>query len=532
MSDSTNLGKIASNNSYFLFNSFENLRQVFTYLHRTAASPPKIDINARGSHSATLQILLPPEVLKFKEWEVEMFDFSTNKWKKMGKSQAEIQNLYNLAANTKFKLRGRALLMNDTWTDFSTDFQFRTMIEEPLAPIIRDAKLRAEECKKMCELISSMRPNSRLRKAGVTKYNLLFLGRMGAGKSSLLDSMASAINGQYTVLAPFRTSLETVTQTYMMYPLTRSAKREPQIAIGDIYGWSETNYKNLELGYILGGNAKSGYTEIATGFRADKNLNPFFRPDPTFNDKIHAVIVVVSATTVGSTAEMSKLNEFYTFLTSAGYQPIFVLTKVDRLPDEVLIGHNENVFDSGIVDTTLNVFCKLSNIPRASVLPIINYTGPYTQGPDYVIEMLILNALKATLRQAETFLEKHEDSIVEDAKKAKTKSRRDGKKKGKKDSSEESEEESDNSDLENISEEDSDKKSKKKGDTPKSSPSKKEAPNSPSASIFGLIEAAKYLSIAESEMLVLVQNKEISGKKIGANWRITKDAIDKYLNSC
>jgi hypothetical protein len=96
----------------------------------------------------------------------------------------------------------------------------------------------------------------------------------------------------------------------------------------------------------------TGYTEIATGFRQDEELNPFYCPNPSFNDKvcflllfllsllfypifsffvfltfyffpfyllqIHAVIVVVSATTVGSTAEMSKLNEFYAFLTSRG----------------------------------------------------------------------------------------------------------------------------------------------------------------------------------------------------------------------
>jgi hypothetical protein len=56
LSNATDLAKIASNNSYFLYNSYDNLRNVFTYLKRTANSPPKIDINARGSHSATLQV--------------------------------------------------------------------------------------------------------------------------------------------------------------------------------------------------------------------------------------------------------------------------------------------------------------------------------------------------------------------------------------------------------------------------------------------------------------------------------------------
>jgi excisionase family DNA binding protein len=242
---------------------------------------------------------------------------------------------------------------------------------------------------------------------------------------------------------------------------------------------------------------------------------------------------------------MAKLNEFYAFLTSRGYQPLFVLTKADRLPDEVLIGHNENLLDSGIVHATIDVFCELSKIPRASVMPVINYTGPYTQGPDYVIETLVLNAVKAALRQAETFLELHEEEILEDAREARRNRKKEAKKKGAQKSDESDDEsngESDESDHEAISDEDSDspKSSKKVASSPKPS-AKPVVPHSPSSaslplplspcpSIFSLIEAAQYLKIEESEMLELLESKEVRGKKIGSKWRVTKDSIDKYLN--
>jgi excisionase family DNA binding protein len=558
MKDTINLGKIASNNSYFLFNSFDNLREVFTYLNRTSTSPPVIKLTACGSHSATLLVLPPPEVIKFKIWQVDMFDFATNKWKTMSNSEDYVQCLYNLEANTKFKLRARVLLLNDVWTDNSPEFEFRTMIENPLAPIIRDPLKREDECKRLVDLISELKPNERLCEAGVTKYNLLFLGRMGAGKSSLLDSIVSAINGEYTVLAPFRASLETVTQKLTMYTVIRNKKREPQITIGDVYGWSETNYKNSELGYMLDGHVKSGYTETVNGFLPQKD-NPHFRQNSTFNDKIHAIIVVVTVSTIGSDAEMGKLNAFYKTLTDRGYQPIFVLTKVDRLPDEVLIGKNENVLDSGIVESTLQNFSKMSNIPRASVFPIINYQGPYALGPDYIVEMLVLTALRAALKYAQDFLEAREDAIVEEAQENKPK-KNNRKKKGKKEESEEEEEEEEDNDddeeeTENVSEDDAHKKkSKKKGITksaksptqkspakakpsPKSpkkqSPEKSPSlspPTSPSA-IMGLVEAVAYLGVGESELLELLESKELPGKRIGANWKITKDAIDNYLNA-
>jgi excisionase family DNA binding protein len=71
------------------------------------------------------------------------------------------------------------------------------------------------------------------------------------------------------------------------------------------------------------------------------------------------------------------------------------------------------------------------------------------------------------------------------------------------------------------------------GGTPKQSLTKDIPPTSStlSTSILTLIEAAKYLSIEESELLDLLERKEFPGKKIGTNWRISKGAIDNYLNS-
>jgi excisionase family DNA binding protein len=46
-----------------------------------------------------------------------------------------------------------------------------------------------------------------------------------------------------------------------------------------------------------------------------------------------------------------------------------------------------------------------------------------------------------------------------------------------------------------------------------------------------LAAAAAYLEVGEDDVLELLQNKDIQGKKIGSKWRITRDAIDRYLNS-
>jgi len=555
--DPTNLARIASINSYFLFNSFDNLSQVFTHLNREPTSPPKLDIYSRGARTATLSIQLPPGVTKFKEWQVEMFDFQTNKWQKMGTSQAEIQCLHNLEPNIKYKLRAKVLLLNGTWTDVSEDMELRTLKEEALSKILRDPIQRADECKKMTAALQKFQLEERLQDYGLEWINILILGRMGAGKSCTVSSMASAINGVCTVIAPFRSSLETVTQSYKMFPLVRDKDRNPVIRIYDVYGWSQTNYKNSELGFMLDGYMKSGFAECTNGFLNHKS-NQYFLPNPTFKDKIHAVIVVVSAITVGSTTEMSKLNEFYALLTGKGYQPIFVMTKVDKLNDDILKGRHENVLASGIVDATLETFCQLSNIPRDAVLPIINYTGSYEQ-PDYVVEMLVLNALRAAVRNAVTFLDISEDQIKEEAleeegkskkkstkgstkTKDKGKAKSKGKGKPKKDQSDSEEEESEV--IEDDNEASNQTPTKKQGQADNSvakiptTPTKQNeevkgptTPVTPNPNIWDLAAAATYLGVDEDDVLQLLEAKEISGRRIGSKWRITKEAIDSYLNS-
>lgn len=65
--------------------------------------------------------------------------------------------------------------------------------------------------------------------------------------------------------------------------MTRDEEDEPVICCFDVYGWSETNYKNAELGFMLEGHVKSGYTEAAGGFQAK---GKDYRKSPKFNDKV------------------------------------------------------------------------------------------------------------------------------------------------------------------------------------------------------------------------------------------------------
>jgi len=47
--------------------------------------------------------------------------------------------------------------------------------------------------------------------------------------------------------------------------------------------------------------------------------------------------------------------------------------------------------------------------------------------------------------------------------------------------------------------------------------------------VFTLQECSEYLKIAESTIYLLARKGKIPCKKVGKNWRFSKDALDKWL---
>ena len=47
--------------------------------------------------------------------------------------------------------------------------------------------------------------------------------------------------------------------------------------------------------------------------------------------------------------------------------------------------------------------------------------------------------------------------------------------------------------------------------------------------VFTLQECSEYLKIAESTIYLLARKGKIPSKKVGKNWRFSKDALDKWL---
>jgi len=44
-------------------------------------------------------------------------------------------------------------------------------------------------------------------------------------------------------------------------------------------------------------------------------------------------------------------------------------------------------------------------------------------------------------------------------------------------------------------------------------------------------DAAKAMGVNEADVLATLESGDLKGKKIGASWRITREALNAYLNS-
>lgn len=53
----------------------------------------------------------------------------------------------------------------------------------------------------------------------------------------------------------------------------------------------------------------------------------------------------------------------------------------------------------------------------------------------------------------------------------------------------------------------------------------------PTAQLLTVAEVAKRLSVAESDVIAVLESGELKGKKIGTQWRVTQAALEQYLNS-
>jgi len=395
------LANVASPGCCFYFpNGFTEVLQMFNTMQgATSTSPPTLGIIDREPCSIVFTIEHAASEEAFSHFEIKIFNnlgehlsvFSTKDSKSPNN---RVQRICDLAPGQDLAATVRAFLKEEcTWTKWSDKkLNFTTMRNHPERPIFASPKSLEKETLELAKRLSTYKPPEDIAQI-VSVFILLPLGKIGKGKTSVLNTILSALLGTYSARGIVSESLKSVTRIYESDPGAEGFALD----LRDIFGEENSNYDTI-LKWIVGGNLAPGIRLSATSEEVVQNLVKC----PEIGQMVHAVFLVFATTSISTPSEISTVRKIYETLIEEGVQPIVLLTKVDLLyGSKVTQDKVDLIYEDSIVDSAISTFCKEANIQPSDVFPIVNYTGPYRKR-DFAREKLALNALDAALRQAET----------------------------------------------------------------------------------------------------------------------------------
>ncbi|XP_052286946.1 interferon-induced protein 44-like [Dreissena polymorpha] len=131
--------------------------------------------------------------------------------------------------------------------------------------------------------------------------------------------------------------------------------------------------------------------------------NPGFVHQPKVKDKIHCVLFVIDAGTVGDIPPklVEKMNSFQRIANRKGIPRAVLLTKVDLACKDVA-SNVINVFNSKKIEDAVDKVSGLLGLPRNNILPVKNYENEMQL--DDNISILAFLALRQLLHFAEDYI--------------------------------------------------------------------------------------------------------------------------------
>ncbi|XP_045157612.2 interferon-induced protein 44-like isoform X2 [Mercenaria mercenaria] len=248
------------------------------------------------------------------------------------------------------------------------------------------------------------------------QVNILLFGGIGAGKSSVFNTINSVFRGKIFNVARSGFSEHSLTTKFTKYPVMSGSSTLPmplKFRICDIRGLEQEHLMTKEnMRYILEGS-------IADRFPFDPSGNisadmPGFKKHPDLDEKIHCVALVQDASIVDAMQDLSpevtkNIKEMQTVMNSLDIPQVVILTKIDSIC-EATKQDAANAFRSPKVEKCVGKVSEVLGLPRNMVFPMKNYENEYQL--DASIDTMALLTLKGILNNCDAHLFNHYDEIV------------------------------------------------------------------------------------------------------------------------
>ncbi|XP_078249157.1 uncharacterized protein LOC110089470 isoform X4 [Pogona vitticeps] len=240
----------------------------------------------------------------------------------------------------------------------------------------------------------------------VQKIRVLFVGQIGAGKSSFFNSVDSVFCGHVINNAPAGADGKSVTKKYRTYEVkNRSTGKPLPILFCDTMGLEERELASLrtdDVISILKGHIPDGYQ--FNPIAAMQPNTPGYIKSPSLKEEIHCVVFVVDGSNIEILPEKmeTKLKEIREKANEFELPQLILLTKVDEI-SSFLKEDVSDVYKSQAVKQKMETASGKLGIPLSQIVPVKDYCSEVELKDD--VDILILLALRQIVRFAQRYLE-------------------------------------------------------------------------------------------------------------------------------
>uniref|UniRef100_A0A8C1USR7 Si:dkeyp-75b4.9 n=1 Tax=Cyprinus carpio TaxID=7962 RepID=A0A8C1USR7_CYPCA len=241
----------------------------------------------------------------------------------------------------------------------------------------------------------------------VGTLRILLYGPQGAGKSSVFNSVDSALKGRITTRA-LAHAVET-DHSFTVESKTYKVKKDSPDSyfpfnftdIAGMHGEDRGIHRD-DIIKLLNGHINSGYT--FNPLKPITNEDPKYIKNPTLKDRIHCLVAVLPANTVSMMDDniIRQMSDVRKEARDLGIPQVIIMTKVDEscplVKDDL-----KKIYTSKKIKQKMEVCSIKLGIPVSCIYPVKNYHEE--RAIDDTIDILILDALKNIINFADESVE-------------------------------------------------------------------------------------------------------------------------------